>query len=279
MSEKKIVIISDSSGRTAKRLLDSVLVQYHRENLSFTLERTYSEVRLKRDLNQVLENIDESYLVVYSIVSTELDKFFCRKLRKRNILHLNVLKPMLDTIAKFLGVHPDYQPGLMKIIDARYYRKVDSIGYTVGHDDGLGESIDDADAILVGPSRSCKTPISMYLACNHGLRVANIPIVNDKTLTRNLLRRLGDVPSERVVGLLMQPSVLQRVREARMIQILGKDSYREQMQDYHDLREVTKEYRYCHDLYVTRRWHTVDVTRRAIEEIALEIIKKRGLPA
>ena len=274
MCEKKIVIISDSSGRTAKRVLDSVLVQYHRENLSFTIEQTYSEVRLKRDLDQVLENIDESYLVVYSIVSTELDKYFCGKLQKRNILYLNVLKPMLDTIAKFLGVHPDYQPGLMKIVDARYYRKIDSIGYTVGHDDGLGESIDDADAVLVGPSRSCKTPISMYLACNHGLRVANIPIVNDKTLTRNLLRRLCNVPSERVVGLLMQPSVLQQVREARMIQLLGKESNQEQMQDYFDLSEVSKEYRFCRDLYVTRQWHSVDVTRRAIEEIALEIIKK-----
>ncbi|MCD6249757.1 MAG: kinase/pyrophosphorylase [candidate division Zixibacteria bacterium] len=279
MSEKKIVIISDSSGRTAKRLLDSVLVQYHKENLSFTVERTYSEVRLKRDLNQVFENIDESYLVVYSIVSTGLDKYFCRKLQKRNILHLNVLKPMLDTIAKFLGVHPDYQPGLLQIIDDRYYRKVDSIGYTVGHDDGLGESIDDADAILVGPSRSCKTPISMYLACNHGLRVANIPIVHDKTLTRNLLRRLGNIPPKRVVGLLMQPSVLQRVREARMTQILANDSHQEQMQDYHNLREVSKEYRFCRNLYTTRRWHSVDVTRRAIEEIALEIIKKRGLLA
>jgi hypothetical protein len=277
MSHKKIVVVSDGSGRTAQRLLDAVLIQYQQEELGFAVERVFPEARSRRDISLVLESIDDSYLVVYSIVSQDLDQFFSHKLRKHNILFLNVLRPMLDTISKFLGFHPDYQPGLMQVIDDRYYRKIDSISYTVGHDDGLGAAIDDADAVLVGPSRTCKTPISMYLACNFGLRVANIPIVNDRIMTRNLLKRLEEVPPERVIGLLMRPSTLQRLREARMTQLLTQDAHQEVLRDYYDLREVTKEYRFCSDLCITCRWRTVDVTRRAIEEIALEIMKMRGL--
>ena len=271
---KKIVIISDGSGKTAKRLLDAVLVQYHKEDLEFPLEHIYSQVRLKKELNQILREIDDSYLVLFSIVSADLSQFFSQKLKKCEILHLNVLKPMLNTISKFLGFHPDYQPGLLQIIDDRYYKRVDSIGYTVGHDDGRGRTIEDADVVLIGPSRTCKTPISMYLACNHGLRVANIPMVRDKVMTKNLLKRLEEVRSSRVVGLLMRPEVLQRVREARMNTLSTKDSHQVHMKDYYDIREVAIEFRYCREMYITRGWQTVDVTRRAIEDISQEILKK-----
>jgi regulator of PEP synthase PpsR (kinase-PPPase family) len=273
---KKIVIISDGSGKTAKRLLDAVLVQYQqKDDVDFALEAIYSQVRSKRELTRILKDIDDSYLVLYSIVSKELTKFLDRRLTRHEVLHLNVLEPMMETISKFLGFHPEYEPGLLQIIDDRYYKKVDSIGYTVGHDDGRGPTVEDADIVLIGPSRTWKTPISMYLACNFGLRVANIPMVRDQTMTRNLLKRIEDVRPSRIVGLLMKPEVLSRVREQRMNVLLTKDSHHYKMQGYHDIREVALEFRYCRDMYVTRGWQTVDVTRRAIEEIALEILKKK----
>jgi hypothetical protein len=275
---KKIVIISDGSGRTAKRLLDSVMVQYHEHDLEFYIDRIYSQIRQKRDLNKILNSIDPSYLVLYTVVSKETCNFLSRKLRKRSILHLDVLKPMMDTMYKFLGFHPDFRPGLLKIVDDAYYRKVESISYTVGHDDGRGNTVEDADAILVGPSRTCKTPISMYLACNHGIRVANIPMVLDRTMTQNLLERVQTVPPRKVIGLLMRPDVLARVREDRMNVMLKQGRHQEQLQTYFDLRDIAVEYRYCRDMYITRGWQTVDVTRRAIEEISREILKKLGRP-
>lgn len=276
VNEKKIVIVSDGTGRTANRLMDAVLVQYNQDNLAYTVAKTHTEIRHKKELNEILKEIDDSYLVLYSIVATDLADYFATQLARKKILNLNVLKPMLDTMSKFLGVHPDYQPGLLHILDDRYYKKIDSIGYTVRHDDGCGTAIDDADAVLIGPSRTCKTPISMYLACNHGLRVANVPMVRNETMTQNLLRRIKSIKTRQVIGLLMLPEVLARVREDRMNVLLSKDSHQAQMQDYYDIGEVALEFRYCRDLFTTQGWQTVDVTRRAIEDIAGEILKKLG---
>jgi len=273
IDEKKIVIISDGSGRTAKRLMDAVLVQYQQTDLKYSLANIYSQVRSKKELDRILHQIDPTWLVLFSIVSHDHTEYLDKLLARHSILHLNVLKPMLDTMSKFLGVHPDYKPGLLHILDDRYYKKVDSIGYTVEHDDGRGPRMDEADAILVGPSRTCKTPISMYLACNHGLRVANLPIIKDKALIESLMARLGKVRRERIVGLLMQPEILTRVRENRVSMLTRQDRHRTRMDGYCDIREVAIEFRYARDLYVAQGWYSVDVTRRGIEEVSQEIME------
>jgi regulator of PEP synthase PpsR (kinase-PPPase family) len=270
--EKKIVIISDGSGRTAKRLMDAVLVQYYQKDLRFSLTNIYAQIRNKQRIDSILLEIDPRSLVLYSIISTDQAEYLEKALSKRKVLHLNVLTPMIDTMSKFLGVHPDYQPGLLHIIDDRYYRKIDAIGFTVEHDDARGQTIEDADAVLVGPSRSCKTPISMYLACNFGLRVANIPIVRDDTMTQAVLTRLQAVKRPCIIGLLMQPEILTRVRENRVTMLAKQERFQDQMNAYCDLREVTSEFRFCRDLYVSQKWFSVDVTRRGIEEVAQEIL-------
>jgi regulator of PEP synthase PpsR (kinase-PPPase family) len=274
---KKIVIISDGSGRTAKRLMDAVLVQYDQTDTRYSSVSTYSQVRSKKELDRILQEIDPSSLVLSSIISHDHSQYLDKALVTRNVLHLNVLQPMLDTMSKFLGVHPGYQPGLLQIIDDRYYRKVDSIGYTVEHDDGRGPAPEEADAVLVGPSRTCKTPLSMYLSCNYGLKVANLPIIRDNTLIENLMNRLNLVPSGRIVGLLMQPEILTRVRENRIEMLAKQNRYQARLQGYCDIREVAGEFRYCRDLYVGKGWYTVDVTRRGIEEVSQEILELLNL--
>jgi len=274
---KKIVIISDGSGRTAKRLMDAVLVQYHETETRYSQINVYPQVRSKKELDRILQEIDSASLVLFSIVSHDQAQYLNKELAARSVLHLNVLQPMLDTMSKFLGVHPDYQPGLLQIIDDRYYRKVDSIGYTVEHDDGRGPSPEDADVVLVGPSRTCKTPISMYLSCNHGLRVANLPIIREKPLLENFLKRVSTIPHGRIAGLLMQPEILARVRENRMEMLARQNRFQARMQGYCDIREVGAEFRYCRDLYVSKGWYTVDVTRRGIEEVSQEILELMDL--
>jgi regulator of PEP synthase PpsR (kinase-PPPase family) len=274
---KKIVIISDGSGRTAKRLMDAVLVQYDQTDTRYSSVNTYSQVRSKKELDRILREIDSTSLVLFSIISHDQSHYLKKALAARKVLHLDVLQPMLDTMSKFLGVHPGYQPGLLQIIDDRYFRKVDSIGYTVEHDDGRGPVPEEADIMLVGPSRTCKTPISMYLSCNYGLKVANLPIIRDNALIENLMKRLSQVPGGRIVGLLMQPEVLVRVRENRVEMLTKQNRYQARLQGYCDIREVAGEFRYCRDLYVGKGWYTVDVTRRGIEEVSQEILELLNL--
>nr|MBN2278179.1 pyruvate, phosphate dikinase/phosphoenolpyruvate synthase regulator [candidate division Zixibacteria bacterium] len=274
--EKKIVIVSDGTGKTAKRLMDAVLAQYDQHEVEYSIAGIYQEARDKKKINVILKNIENDYLVIYSIISENLSRYFHEKLSKRGILHLNVLRPMLKTVSKFLGVHPDYRPGILQIVDDRYYKKVDAIGYTVQHDDGGGPLITEADLVLVGLSRTCKTPISMYLACNHGLKVANIPIFPEDHVKEYLLDRLKVVNKEIIFGLIMHPEILAEVREERLQYLVRAESEHEKLKQYYDLHEIQKELKFCLKLYDEIGWQTIDVTRRAIEEISHEIMNKLG---
>jgi [pyruvate, water dikinase]-phosphate phosphotransferase / [pyruvate, water dikinase] kinase len=274
---KKIVIISDGTGKTAKRLLDAVLAQYESHSDQFTIVDIFHEIRDTKSFDKILRHLDQEYLVIYSIISSELSAYFHKKLDKKGILNLNVLEPMLGTMSKFLGVHPDFRPGILQIIDDRYYKKVDAIGFTVEHDDGRGKMISDADIILLGLSRTCKTPISMYLACNHGVKVANIPIIPHEAMKKDLLHKLAQVKSKSFVGLVMQPEVLAKVREERSLNLAGSMEVKAGLQDYYDVRVIREELAFCRKLFSEIELITVDVTRRAIEEVAIEILGKLGL--
>ncbi|MDD4052462.1 MAG: kinase/pyrophosphorylase [candidate division Zixibacteria bacterium] len=274
--EKKIVIISDGTGKTAKRLMDAVLAQYSQKDVGFSLVSIYAEVRDKRTLAGIFRRLDIEYLVVYSIISENLSAYCHEKLTEKSILHLNILEPMVTTMSKFLGVHPDFRPGILQIIDDRYYKKVDAIGYTVEHDDGRGPMIQDADVVLVGLSRTCKTPISMFLSCNYGLKVSNIPIIPDPTMEKNFLSRLELVPQDHIYGLIMQPDALAQAREERAFFLARTSTFQDDLQKYYDLKIIREELKFCRDLYHREKWRTIDVTRRAIEEVSQEILHLAG---
>jgi [pyruvate, water dikinase]-phosphate phosphotransferase / [pyruvate, water dikinase] kinase len=275
---KSIVIISDGTGKTARRLMDAVLSQYADQEVRYSVVKTYQEVRTRRQVDAILKEIKRDYLIIFSIISEDLRNYFHDKLERKSILHLNVLEPMLRTMSKFLGIHPEYRPGLLQIIDDRYYRKIDAIGYTVEHDDGLGSRHNEAELVLVGPSRCCKTPLSMYLACNFGLRVANIPLVNDPAITAAVLRLLAPVEKKSVCALIMQPVELARIRQERSEQLAHNLLGQRELQKYHDPGEVSKELRACRQLYQEQNWTTVDVTKRSIEEIAEEVLRSTQSP-
>jgi len=270
---KNIVIISDGTGKTARRLMDAVLIQYYEKDIEFSLVNTYPQVRNPKKVDFVLEQIKDDYLVLFSIISHKLADYLSQKLSERRIIHLNVLRPMLDVTSKFLGVHPDYMPGKLQIVNDNYYRKIDAIGFAVSHDDGRGHHLEKADRVLVGISRTCKTPVSMYLACNFGLNVANIPVVEDAEWTKKLLERLLGVDSNRIIGLLMQPDTLASIRENRAKIIAGSPISGSELTDYYDVRKVAREYRYSAELFEKQKWRVIDVTRRAIEDISMEIVE------
>jgi regulator of PEP synthase PpsR (kinase-PPPase family) len=276
-NQKKIVIISDGTGKTAKRLLDAVLAQYASHSGQFSIVNIFHDIRDKKSFNSILRHIDQDYLVIFSIISGDLSDYFHKQLNKRGVLHLNVLEPMLETMSKFLGVHPDYRPGILQIIDDRYYKKIDAIGFTVEHDDGRGNLHCEADIVLLGLSRTCKTPISMYLACNYGAKVANIPVIPHDTMKQNLICRLGSVMKGSIVGLMMQAEVLAKVREERSLNMTGSIETRAELESYYDVRIIWEELAFCRRFFSEMGWKIVDVTRRAIEEISLEILAQTGL--
>ncbi|MCX6833222.1 MAG: pyruvate, phosphate dikinase/phosphoenolpyruvate synthase regulator [candidate division Zixibacteria bacterium] len=273
---KKIVIVSDGTGKTARRLMDAVLAQYS-DHVLFSVVDTFQQVRTKERVDSILKRIDDRYLVIFSIISDDLRNYFHGLLEDRDILHLNVLEPMLETMSKFLGVNPEYKPGLLQIIDDRYYRRIDAIGYTVEHDDGRGYRTEEAELVLVGLSRSCKTPISMYIACNFGMKVVNIPIVPNERMKEQLLRRLSVVDSKIIFGMLMQPDELARAREERAQLLFPDDHGKGELHEYHDVREIRNELRFVRKLYTDENWKSIDVTKRAIEEIAEEILRELKL--
>lgn len=271
---KKIVIISDGTGKTAKRLMDAVLAQYTQDEVGFSLKNIYQEVRDRKTLDAILEEIDDEYLVIFSLISRDLCCYCHKRLTDRGILHLNTLEPMLNTMSKFLGVDPDYRPGILQIIDDKYYKKVDAIGYTVEHDDGRGLLTHEADIVLLGLSRTCKTPIAMYLACNSGIKVANIPIVPGPSVEAFLTAKLSALPSTRVFGLMMRPEILAHVREERSQRLTSAAPDMSALRNYYDPDQVRVDLRFCKELFDRKGWRIVNVTRRAIEEISQEIIEK-----
>ena len=275
---KRIVIISDGTGKTAQRLLDAILVQYAEQEIKYTIASTFSEVRSQEHIDEIMKKIRKGYLIIFTIVSRDLSQYLQEKLIKRKITHLNVLKPMINTMSKFLGVHPEYRPGLLQIIDDRYYRKIDSIGYTVEHDDGQGHRHGDADLILLGLSRTCKTPLSMYLSCNFGLKVANIPIVPMENMKEYLLELIDPCDQKSIIGIIMSDEELLRVREERATILSSGSSPGSEFNEYLDFEEIRREIRFCRRLYNKHGWPIVNVTKRALEEISKEIIMASHLP-
>ena len=276
-SIKEIVIVSDGTGKTAKRLMDAVLAQYADTKAEFSVVNIYQQVRTKRKANDILTCISRDVLVIFSIISNKLREYFHDELHKRKVLHLDVLNPMLKTMKKFLGYDPNYKPGLLQIIDDNYYSKVDAIGYTVEHDDGRGYQLKQADIVLLGLSRTCKTPISMYMACNHGLRVANIPIVHNDYMKPELSKRLRGINRVKVFGLMMHEDVLANVRMERSSILVDRLQDQAHLEEYFNVRKIRDEIRFCRRLYEDMDVEEINVTRRAIEEVSLEIMRKLGL--
>jgi len=270
---KRIVIISDSTGKTARRLLDAVLAQYTKKDVRYVVENIYRQVRSKKEVDEILAGISDDHLVIFTIIKENLRKHIDSCLEERGIFHLDVLAPMMSTLSRFLGVHPDYEPGLLHKVDDEYYKKIDAIGFTVEHDDGLGSQIEEAEIVLVGPSRTSKTPIAMYLTCNYGVKVANVVIVRDEFAKKQLLEKLQRVDPATIFGLFMQPDILAELYEKRAEGIFGDHFGEGKAGEESYFNEVREKIRFCRMLYNEQNWEIIDVTRRSIEDIAKEIFQ------
>jgi len=262
MTAKKIYIISDATGQSGLHILRAALVQFKQARTKMMM---FHDIDTKTELKKVLDQARENKaLVGFTIVKKEMRDYVNEYCLKHEIIHHDILGPLIFNLSVFLKMEPLETPSLLRKVDARYFKRIDAIEFTLGHDDGRGvERLKEADIVIVGVSRSSKTPTSFYLA-QEGFKVANVPIVHEVPLPEELFA----IDQEKIVCLKIDPEVLQKVRTIRQKRSSLKSSYT-------DIRKIFAEAEHVEGLIRKHRsWKVVDTTNKSVEETAWEIIHK-----
>ncbi len=262
----QIVVASDGTGHTAEVVVRAALVQFRGAEVQIHLRpdvRTAEDVRATvREANRI------GGLIVHTLVSQEMRSLMLTEARAQRVPSIDLLGPLLLRLEDLLALQPLAKPGLFRDADAEYRRRFDVMDFTVRHDDGQApEGLLQAELVLVGVSRTSKTPLSMFLAWR-GYRVANVPIVHQLPLPEALSR----VAPRRVVGLTIKPERLLELRRSRLQQMETPPKF-----PYADVRQIWAELEYARTLGAAAGWPIVDVTDKSIEEVAGEILVLTGL--
>jgi hypothetical protein len=259
-------LISDATGETLLAAGRAVSAQYSDAR---AIEHIYPLIRTEKQLLRVFEDIEEEPgIILYTVVDTGLAHMIDEKASSMGLPCVSVLEPILVVFQSYLGTPAGRRVGAQHVLDAQYFRRIDALNFTMEHDDGqLTHDLDEADVVLIGISRTSKTPTSIYLA-NRGIKTANIPIVLNMPLPDPLFAATRPL----VVGLI---ATAERISQVRQNRILGVTSgYHSQ--DYVDRAAISEELTYARQLCARHGWPTIDVSRRSIEETAAAIVALRG---
>ena len=259
-------LISDATGETLLAAGRAAAAQYKDAR---AIEHIYPLIRTDKQLAKVIEEIDaEPGIVLYTVVDMELARQIDERCAAMGLPCVSVLEPVLTVFQSYLGAPAGRRVGAQHVLDADYFRRIDALNFTMEHDDGqLPADLEEADVILVGISRTSKTPTSIYLA-NRGIKAANIPIVLGVPLPDSL----AYVKRPLVVGLIATADRISQVRQNR---ILGT-SHGFDADGYVDRATISEELAYARQLCARHNWPMIDVTRRSIEETAAAIVALRG---
>jgi len=254
-------LVSDSTGETLTAILKAAISQFRATN---AIEHIYALVRADSQLDRALAEIEAAPgLVMYTLTRPALRRRLEVACSQLQIPAIPVLDGVLAGFADFLGIEQTRKAGAQHLLDEDYFRRIEALDYTLAHDDGqLAWDLDTADVVLLGPSRTSKTPTCMYLA-NRGVRAANIPLVPGAALPSELFEASRPL----VVGLYASPSRLLQIRKSR-IENIGADETTEYLSEDVVRREVTDARR----LYERNGWPAIDVSRRSVEETAAAIL-------
>ncbi len=260
---KTVMVISDATGETAERIVRAALLQYGEERVDV---RMYSRVRLETEMERIIERAAElQALVVYTIVSVDAREGLVRLIERHNVEAVDLIGALMGKLSRFLGAEPSGVPGLLHTIGEDYFRRIEAVEFAVKNDDGAEpRNLPKADLVLVGVSRTSKTPLSTFLA-QKGLRVANVPLV----LGVDPPAELDQVDESRLFGLIIQPQALRRIRQARLKHLgMPEDS------SYGARDHIEQEIEYSRELFRKHpNWPVIDVTNKAIEETASDILR------
>jgi regulator of PEP synthase PpsR (kinase-PPPase family) len=254
-------LVSDSTGETLITVARAVVAQY--EGVA-AIEHVYPLVRSTTQLERVIHEIETAPgIVLYTLVEQELSSRLEEVCRATGSPYLSVLEPVHALLSSYLGTHSTARPGAQHMLNAEYFKRIDAMNFTLMHDDGhLPHDLDEADVILVGVSRTSKTPTSVYLA-NRGLKTANIPLVPGVPPPPVL----GTAKTALIVGLVATPERIVQIRQNRLLSLNADDDT-----SYVDREAVAEELAASRRLFARNGWPVIDVTRRSIEETAAAII-------
>jgi regulator of PEP synthase PpsR (kinase-PPPase family) len=254
-------LVSDSTGETLIAVARAAAAQY--EGVS-AIEHVYPLVRSSKQLERVISEIDAAPgLVLYTLVDRDLAIRLEETCRANGCPHLSVLAPVHSLLESYLGAASTARPGAQHMLNAEYFKRIDAMNFTLMHDDGqLPDNLDDADVVLVGVSRTSKTPTSIYLA-NRGLKTANIPLVPNMPVPP----ALENVKRTLVVGLVASPERIVQIRQNRLLSLKADEDT-----SYVDRELVAEEIAFSRRLCARHNWPIIDVTRRSIEETAAAIL-------
>jgi regulator of PEP synthase PpsR (kinase-PPPase family) len=261
MDRQHIYVVSGGSGETAHRMVEAALTQFS-VGESSALVRRFQNVRSHEDLDRVLQMAaDKRAVVIHTTVSREMRDYLDMRCAQLRLTHVDLFGNLLDTLAIYLRERPEERPGSFHAVGDKYFRRIDAIEFALKFDDGIDMGgLAQADIVLVGISRTSKTPLSMYLAME-GFKVLNVPLVPGVALPPEL----AQIPQGRIIGLTIQADRLQEIRAYRLKRLGATGT----ADSYSDLGRILEELAYADDIFKHhRRWPILDVTGRSIEETA-----------
>ena len=259
-----IYLISDSTGETLERIFLAIKAQF--KNFKYKTH-FYSFTRTENQISKILEfsKNNNNAIVLYTIVDNKLARFLSNECSLKNIPCFGILGDLIISFSKLLDQKALNVPSRQHIMDDEYYKKIEAIQFTMNHDDGNSvDDIEKSDIILLGVSRTSKTPTSIYLA-NKGMKISNIPLVNENSVPVILKKN----PQKKcVVGLTAEPERLVDLRKNRMQTIKDNENT-----EYTNLDIVQKEMNEARKLFMKYKWPSIDVTRKSVEETAASVLK------
>ena len=259
----QIFLISDSTGETLDRIFMALKAQFN--NFNYELNQ-FSFTRTESQISTILKNakMQESPIILYTVVNSKLAKYLAEEANKINIPCFGVLGDLILNFSKILNEKATHQPSAQHVLDEDYYKRIEAIQFTMNHDDGNNtENILESDIILVGVSRTSKTPTSIYLA-NKGLKTSNIPLVNEMSIPKGV----AETKNICVVGLTTEAERLFDIRRNRLNSLKENEA-----SDYTNLEKIRNEVDQSKKLFKKNKWPVIDVTRKSVEETAASIIK------
>ncbi|MDC0608981.1 kinase/pyrophosphorylase [Candidatus Pelagibacter ubique] len=260
----QIYLISDSTGETLDRVFLAIKAQF--KNIEYDV-KSYFFTRTENQVSKIMDEAkkNDNAIILYTIVDTSLAKFLANKGDEKKIPCFSVLGNLIMNFSKLLNQKASHVPSGQHALNEEYYERIEAIQFTMAHDDGnLIEDVDKADLILLGVSRTSKTPTSIYLA-NKGYKTLNIPLVNEQSIPESLKK---NPKLSCVVGLTTEPQRLVDIRKNRMNALKEKENT-----NYTNISKIEKEINEAKKTFTKYKWPTIDVTRKSVEETAASIIK------
>ena len=260
----QIYLISDSTGETLDRIFLALKAQFL--NIEYKVH-SYSFTRTENQILKILEDAkkNENSIILYTIVDNSLAKYLANASEDKNIPCFGVLGNLILNFSKILNQKATHEPSGQHILNEEYYDRIEAIQFTMNHDDGnLVNDIKKSDIILLGVSRTSKTPTSIYLA-NRGYKTSNIPLVNQNSLPL-ILKKNPKLTC--IIGLTTEPKRLVDIRRNRMNTLKENE-----ITSYTNYEQISKEVREAKKLFKKYNWPVVDVTRKSVEETAASVIK------